>query len=240
MTRDPGSPLTPDGRFDEKEVDRILARAIELESDREGRITEELLLEIAVEAGISPDAVAEALEELRRGPRSPSRFLRLMQRPLSTGAGMFVLGAVTSALRPFFRIGLVHVEAIVALVLFFGVLLAILLRPDRDHPQRGFQLTNLAAWMGLAAGFLLVYGSLWDDVYGMASVGAALSAGIGGVITHFMSNRKKPRTLRSAPELDKAGPTRLESLRSWFRRILRKDPGSLPPLKLSTLRLGAS
>lgn len=236
MIEGPEYPLTSGRSFGQEEVDGILTRAIELESVREGRITEELLLEIAAEAGISPEAVAEALEEMKRGSLSASLPWRFWKRPLSVGAGTFVLGAVARALRPFFQVGLVHVEAIVATVIFFGILLAMLAHPDRDRPQRGFQWANIAAWFGITAGFLLVHGSLWGDVYLSAMIGAGVAAGIGGVITHFLGRQNGPtRLVPPTAESERDNTSYFKRLWHWLRRLAGEDSADLPPLQLSVL-----
>ena len=87
MSHEPESRENPEQLFDEDEVDRILARAIELEAAQEGRIAESLLLEIAVEAGISPEAVYQALETSCSRRSAPARSFAESPSKGSAGLG---------------------------------------------------------------------------------------------------------------------------------------------------------
>ena len=85
----------PDG-FGDTEVKRIIDRAAEIDALQGRQLNASALRDIAAEAGISPSAVDQALEEHTRAtPTLPARLLR--RRGLLIG-GLVLLAVLLSRL----------------------------------------------------------------------------------------------------------------------------------------------
>ncbi len=176
------------------DVEKVLARAIEIEATRD-EITERELVEIGGEVGIHPEAIRAALAEQRSGaPLEASAPKGSMRALIAGGAAFTLLGAGTRAIRPLIE-GRVHWEALTALAVIVAALLMLAWRPTRVRSQRTFQAYNVVIWAGYALGFSLVHGSLWDDLAFVTVLSAAGSAIVGGVIVKL----RRPPTSGARP-----------------------------------------
>lgn len=184
--------------YDDAEVRRILSRATELEVyGVSSRLTEQEIREIAAAAGIDAEAVSAALAEYEprgsAGPDASGIPWKDLLIPIGVGYGAIGLGLVARALRPLMNAGGVHVEAVIALVLVVGTLLAIALEGSDRSSQLRFHLSNVLAWCGLTLGWSVMHGGLWQDVV-MVFAGWMVGSGIvGSLIVHLMDRRRGRR-----------------------------------------------
>ena len=104
MREDRGASTERHTSIPEELAHRVLARAIELDADRGERLSLEALRDVARQAGISPDALNDALRELHDVDRSPvkhvptetSRWARLRD---AAGRNALALAASAALLR---------------------------------------------------------------------------------------------------------------------------------------------
>jgi hypothetical protein len=222
------------------ELNRILARAIELETANEGRITDDLVRDIAAEVGISREFVEQALKEKKAVPERLSSGSLGDQAARSAGIGL-ALGVITSLLRPFAAVGSLHVESLLAVAVMALALVTLIRKAKGPSAHARFQSASGAIWSGFAAGFLFfVDRALLDDMILVAGCGALISAAIGGIVIRFSSPRTPPM-LPPASDLgsQSIAPTPYARVSRWFGRLLHFGATKRPPIKLSLL-LGTS
>ncbi|MDX2262918.1 MAG: hypothetical protein SFU84_14590 [Gemmatimonadales bacterium] len=222
-----------------KDLDRILARAIELEVANEGRITDDLLRDIAAEVGISKEAIDQALKEERAVPARLSSGSLGDQAARSAGIGL-ALGVITSLVRPFAKLGSVHVESLLAMAIIALALVALIRKVKGPSAQARYQSASGAIWLGFAAGFLFLGSALRDDMILVAACGAFISATVGGLIVRLGS----PRTPPMLPPASAVGrrsivPVLYARVSRWLGRLLRFSTTKHPPLRVG-LVLGRS
>lgn len=225
---DPGS-----RSYSTADVERILARAIEIEQANEGRITAELLREIADEVDISVEAMTQALEEARRVPKRLSSRSLVAHVARWTGMGL-ALGLVTSLVRPIARLGSFHAESLLALAALAVALFLPARRTKGPSAQARYQSASGAVWFGFAAGFMLLNTALLDDMFLVAGVGAVISALVGGLLVR----RGSPNTPVIGPSASDSRShvpllTPLSRIGRWFDRLLRLEGVELPAITLN-------
>lgn len=100
-------------------------------------------------------------------PSAPPAPLRAGSRlrPLVVALSGFVVGAVSSFVRPMFP-GPAHPEAIASLVILGLIVLSLIAYHAKVVPGRGvalFELETLSLWAAFAFGWSVVHGSVWSD-----------------------------------------------------------------------------
>ena len=225
--------------YSSEDLDRILARAIELERANEGRITEDLLRDIAAEVGISREALDQALKEARQVPERLSSGSLVDHAARSGGMG-FALGLITSLVRPLAEVGNVHVESLIALAIMAVALVLLARKAKGPSAQAQYQSASGAIWLGFAAGFLFLDGTLQGDMIFVAACGALISAVVGGGLVRINSARNPPM-LPPPSESDSRAValTPYARVKRWFERLLHFRRAELPPIKLGVV-LGAA
>ncbi len=195
------------------DVERVLARAVELEVMRDN-ISEKELLDIASEAGIHPDAVRAALQERRNAVPTQTRFRNTWQPTwLSSGVAAVALGFATRVVRPYVN-GSVHWEALGALAITAAALTWLAWRPANKRPHLRFQVHNVLIWTGYAAGWSLRHGSIWEDLVGVTIASAVVAAAIGAVITSLRTPPAAGASVGAAEGKQRA----VDRVRQWFKR----------------------
>lgn len=101
-------------------------------------------------------------------------------------------------------------------------------RRGRD-PQRAFQLTSLTAWTGFTVGWLLVHGSVWEDVVGVTLSFAVGSSAIGGMVTMLRARRAGPAS-GSPPSTAGARENSRPSVVRTVARVMHRISGRFTAL----------
>jgi hypothetical protein len=196
-----------DVRLNEADVKTVLERATRLEGRRNTLSVAELS-SVATEAGISEEAVMQAVLEIleeRRVARGTERTTPLPPAPVSEPvAEREPMRRPESALMSFVRSAAsVAVGALSGMIAnagdgaaMFSVGLLIIISAFRAFhhrtygTQRSFQLELVSAWAGFVAGFGLVDGGIEEDVIGVSATTWFISAMWGGLIVASKKMRR--------------------------------------------------
>ena len=192
-------------RFSRARIRQILARATELESRDDLRLSEVELREIAVEVGIDLRALEQAIAEI--GPDAKPRLVSSTSFDLRTAwtaiialaiPGLFAtgVGASTGVVRMLTGSHGFHPESLAGLCLIVAAVLGASIYSQGTRRHLLFQLKNLGLWSGFAVGFALTVPILVDDVTGVGVVAALISASIGPFIVEY----RRGQSLRGISE----------------------------------------
>jgi hypothetical protein len=178
-------------RFSNERMREIMLRAAELEREADVSVSETRLREIAAEVGIDGETLARAIAQLDNAERRtaavavPSRSRSRIMSPLgllvSGGAGL-LLGGASGAFRNLTLHWSAHVDTLLTTLLAALIASLIAGAARTTKSQLGFQLRSAALWIGYSAGFAAGFPMLAEDMIGMGTLFALLSAAIGGVV----------------------------------------------------------
>jgi hypothetical protein len=186
-------PVRSDNHLSEAAVRRVLERAVEIDALQSARMTPEELREVALEAGISPQAVEQALAEVRQMDASFERRSKIptpeaaspwlngvlgMVRTAVIGVGGFGLGVIARAL--FGATGAdLNVEQFLAVITLTFASTEFAFQHSGGGSHAGFQRDNAMLWGSFTAGWSAVHGYFWDDLVS-ATVILWLACGFAG------------------------------------------------------------
>jgi hypothetical protein len=194
--------------FTDTQTQRILERAIEIDARRGVTLRLDQIESIALELGVSPAALEQALlEHADPGsssipqPLPPERFfspsrIATIAMPL-LGA---LIGGAVAAVRIASESRGVHWETLIGLAVIGGISIALISdHSDGRQPIR-LQLRLGGLWAGFLAGFSVIYGEVWSDAVGVMGAWWAGSAVVGLIVPWLR------RRLSRSPETDPVGP----------------------------------
>lgn len=183
-------PASSNHQLSDEVVRRVLERAVEIDALRPTRVTTDQLREIALEAGISPEALEQAIVEVERNAtrtgmdRSGAdgerwlKGLRGVLRSAVIGVGGFGLGVIARAL--FGATGAsINIEQFVAVILLAFASTEFAFQHSGRGTHTGFQRDNAALWSSFTVGWSIVHGFFWGELVG-ATLILWLSCGIAG------------------------------------------------------------
>lgn len=159
--------------FDEDAAKRILERAATIDAKVIGRLSETDLRAVALEAGISEQALAAALAEADGvvatilTEESPLRtWRRIRSRSVSALAGVLGLcaGAAAWASTPYTSTAHPSEPVLLAAALLVAVSIAGAARMLKRNAFSAYRLINGALWIGFLGGYTLMNGQLDETV----------------------------------------------------------------------------
>jgi len=172
-------------------VRRVLERAVEIDALQAIRLTPRQLREIAIEAGISADAVELALAEVDRerslpantaaGPRRSSRWLTGLgglMRSAVVGISGFGLGVIARALLGATSPA-IDIEQLIAVIMLVFASTEFAFQHAAEGTHAGFQRDNAVLWASFASGWSAVHGYVRADLVSATSI-LCIACGIVG------------------------------------------------------------
>jgi hypothetical protein len=195
---------THTGSLSEEKAALVLDRAAKLDSTQGTRVTVDALREIALEAGISPEAFERALTEVQAGGGAGGQALQRLHvasdeptglRALLRRGGIFAVGAGLAFIAQVLPFGFgIQPWSTTFLSLVVAMFVAIALAASRHDGRQilDFELDLGMLWTGLTLVFMLANGGEVLEVMMPLGVGAAL---VGGLIVALGPSEPKPKEL---------------------------------------------
>lgn len=145
-------------------------------------------MNIAVSIACGLVSVVLSLAALRNAGRH--RSWRFPATLLSLG---WAIGNVSRLARPFLKVGPVHYDALVALVLLLLISIWLVFDASLEQPRTAmirYCLNSIAFWASFVSGWSFVHGHAWDDLLGFSLVWCAGCCVVGGTAARIWSQRR--------------------------------------------------